>query len=309
MSRTPVSEAMTSLSSLGDGVAEGAQAVAVEDGADVLAVGGDNHGRAVPGFHQAGMEFVKVLLFLGHGLVLFPGLGNHHQHGVVKAAAGHQQQFEGIVKAGGVAGAGGHNGRNLRNVGAKVGRLELGFAGAHPVEVAAQGVDFAVVGQVAVGVGQLPVAEGVGAEAGMHQGEGADQGRVVQVEVEPVNLVGHEQALVNQGGVGEAAKVKVVGVLFAEAAIGQGLLNDLAEGIELALQLFRFPMLRAVADKDLADGGLDGAGVAAQLAGVNRHVAPAEQGQPFGGNGAVNQVFAGGPRLPGWGGRNTMPTP
>ena len=47
-----------------DGVAERAQAVAIEHGAHVLAVGCQHHRRPVPGLHHAGMELVKVLLFL-----------------------------------------------------------------------------------------------------------------------------------------------------------------------------------------------------------------------------------------------------
>ena len=38
-------------------------------------------------------------------------------------------------------------------------RLKHGLAGVHPVDVAPQGVDFAVVGDVAVGVGALPAGE------------------------------------------------------------------------------------------------------------------------------------------------------
>ena len=176
---------------LGNGVAEGAQAVAVQNGADVLTVGGHDHGGPIPGFHQAGMELVEILLFLGHCLVLLPGLGNHHQHGVVQAAAGHLQQFQSVVKTGGIAGAGGHNRRNLFDVVAKQGRFELGLAGVHPVDVPAKGIDFTVVGQVAVGVGQLPVAQGVGAETGVDQGKCTDQRLIIQVQVETSHLVGH----------------------------------------------------------------------------------------------------------------------
>ena len=39
------------------------------------------------------------------------------------------------------------------------------LAGVHPVDVAADGVDFAVVGDVAIGMGQLPTGKCVGGEA------------------------------------------------------------------------------------------------------------------------------------------------
>ena len=260
---------------LGYGVTEGAQAIAVQHCADVLAVGGHDHGGPVPGFHQTGVELVEVFLLLGHGLVLFPCLGNHHQHGVVQAATGHLQQFQRIIETGSVAGAGGHNGRNLLNVVAEQGRLELGLAGVHPVAVAAQGVDFAVVGQVPVRVGQLPVPQGVGAETRVDQGKGADQGLIVQVQVKIGNLVGHEQALVHQGAVGQAANIKIVGVFFADAGGGQAVLDDLAQGVELALQLGGFKLLTTTGNEELAYGGLDRAGIPAQLVGVDGNVAPA----------------------------------
>ena len=253
--------------------------------------GGDNHRRAVPRLHQAGVVFVKVLFLLGHRFVLFPGFGNHHQHRVVEAAAGHRQQFEGVVKAGGVAGPRGHHRGDFFDVVAKKRGLELSFPGVHPVDIAAQGVDFPVVRQEAVRVGQFPVAEGVGAEAGMHQGKGADQCRVVQVLVKAGDLVSHQQPLINQGAVGKAANVEVIGVRFGKADFLYGVFDDLAKGVEPAFQLFRF-LAGAAADKNLLNVRLDGAGVPAQLIRVDRHGAPAEELQPGGGDGTVDKVAA-----------------
>ncbi len=60
-----------------------------------------------------------------------------------------------------------------KQVGAKI-----ALARAHPVEVAAQGVDLAVVGQVAERLGQLPRGESVGAVALVHDGQCALEARV-----------------------------------------------------------------------------------------------------------------------------------
>ena len=122
---------------LGNGVAEGAQAVAIQHGADVAVRGGHHHRRPVPRLHQAGMIFVKIPLFRRHIRMLFPRLGNHHQHRMVQAAAGHGQQFQGIVKAGRVAGPRRHHRGNLGNVRPEPGRGELRFPGVHPVDIAA----------------------------------------------------------------------------------------------------------------------------------------------------------------------------
>ena len=51
---------------LGDVVARGPQAVAVEHGADAHAVGEGDRRRAVPRLHQAGVVFVERLLLLAH---------------------------------------------------------------------------------------------------------------------------------------------------------------------------------------------------------------------------------------------------
>ena len=276
---------------LGDGVAEGAQAVAIQDGADVAIRGGHNHRRPVPRLHQAGMVFVEIPLFRRHRRVLFPRLRNHHQHGVVQAAAGHGQQFQGIVKTGGVAGSRGHHRGNFFDVRAEQRRCKLGFPGVHPVDIAAQGVDFPVVGQKAVGMGQFPVAQGVGAEPGMHQGKGADQGGLLQIRIKAGDLVRHQQPLINQGAVGKAANVKVIGILNAQAALLDFPLNDLAEDVEFPFQLFRV-LPRRAADKDLLNVGLDGAGIPTQLIRVDRHGAPAQEFQPLGGDAAVNQGAA-----------------
>ena len=190
---------------VGYGVAKGAQAVAVQHGAHVLAVGGQHHRRAVPGFHHAGMVFVEIFLGPGHRFVLVPRFGDHHQHGVGQFAAGHYQQFQGVVEAGGVAGRGVADGGQLVDVVPVQGRAELPLAGVHPVDVAAQGVDFPVVRQVAVGMRQFPVPQGIGAEAGMHQRKGGYHRGVVQVQVERSQLVGYQQSFIDEGVGAEAA--------------------------------------------------------------------------------------------------------
>ncbi len=80
-------------------------------------------------------------------------------------AAGEHQHFEDIVEHGRVAAGEVDDGQDLEQVLAEKVGSEHAFAGVHPVDVAAQGVDFAVVGQIAVRVRPRPVGEGVGAEA------------------------------------------------------------------------------------------------------------------------------------------------
>jgi hypothetical protein len=58
-SSTPISDAMITKIIVGDQVARRAQAVAVQRGADLAAVGEGNGGRAVPRLHQRGMVLVE----------------------------------------------------------------------------------------------------------------------------------------------------------------------------------------------------------------------------------------------------------
>ena len=65
---------------LGDAVARGAQAVAVQHGAYDFAISKDHGGRSVPGFHHRTVVFVKRLFGVAHGFMLRPRLRDHHHH-------------------------------------------------------------------------------------------------------------------------------------------------------------------------------------------------------------------------------------
>ena len=90
------------------------------------------------------------------------------------------EQFQGVVEAGRIAAGLVDDRQELRDVVAEQVGAKAALARAHPVEVAAQGVDLAVVGQVAEGLGQLPGGEGVGAVALVHDGQRALEAGVVQ---------------------------------------------------------------------------------------------------------------------------------
>ena len=116
------------------------------------------------------MVFVEGFLFGTHRLVGRPGFRHHHHHGVGQGSARQGHQFQGVIEDAGVAAVLVNHGLGASQVVAKQVGLKHRLTGIHPVDVAAQGVDFAIVGDVAVGVGTLPTGEGVGAKAGMHQG-------------------------------------------------------------------------------------------------------------------------------------------
>ena len=75
----------------GDHVAGGPQAVAVERGADLAAVGEGDGGRAVPRLHQRGVVLVEGAPVLVHQRVAGPRLGDqHHRRVRQRVAAAHR---------------------------------------------------------------------------------------------------------------------------------------------------------------------------------------------------------------------------
>ncbi len=191
---------------VGEPVAGRAQAVAVEHGADDRAVGERDAGGTVPRLHQRGVELVEGLALRRHLGVVLPRLRDHHQHRVRQAAATEVQQLEHLVEAAGVAALGVDDRVEPVQVAGDRGRLEQRLTRAHPVAVALDRVDLAVVRDVAVWVGQRPARERVGGEPAVDQGERAGEALVVQVGVVLTELRGGEHALVGDGARGQAAR-------------------------------------------------------------------------------------------------------
>ncbi len=183
---------------VGHPVARRAQAVAVEDRADLVTVGEDHARRAVPGLHQRGVELVERAALGVHLGVVLPRLGDHHQHRVRQRPAAHVQQLEDLVERRGVRGARRADREEpLEVAGDHVGG-EQRLAGPHPVAVAHDRVDLAVVGDEPERVRQRPARERVGGEPRVHDGQRRGDPLVAQVGEELVELVGGEHALVDQ---------------------------------------------------------------------------------------------------------------
>ncbi len=206
---------------VGDPVAARAQAVAVEHGADLGAVGEHDARRPVPRLHQHGVELVERPPLRVHLLVVLPGLGDHHQDRVGQGPAAHVEQLEDLVEARGVGGARRTDREEAVEVAGDQVGVEQRLAGPHPVAVAHHGVDLAVVGDVAERVGQRPAREGVGREAGVHDGQRRGDPLVGQVGEEPVELVGGEHALVEQGARAQRAEVDL-GLALGPLAQAEG---------------------------------------------------------------------------------------
>ena len=74
------------------------QTVPVQCRSDHITVGKGDRGGAVPWFLKRRVILVKGSFVLGHGVVILPGLGDHHHDRFGQAASGHHQGFQRIVK-------------------------------------------------------------------------------------------------------------------------------------------------------------------------------------------------------------------
>ena len=134
------------------------------------------------------MIFVEGLFIGMHGGVVIPGFGNQHGHDMRQGTAGQHKQFDGVVQGSGIAAIGLDDGVEFLNVIAPKWRSEYGLTSSHPVAVAFDGIDFAVVAQVAERMSQLPSGKRVGGKALVHHADGTDGVWVSKVLIELVDL-------------------------------------------------------------------------------------------------------------------------
>ena len=201
----PVSEASTTQPSLGHQPAAGAQAVAVERRADHAAVGEGHGRRAVPRLDRAtsGRRRSRARPAAARAGPGRPrgsaSRSRARASGRRARAAPAARRARRSPRCRRAAAA------DLLHVVAEQRRGERQLARAHPVAVAAQRVDLAVVGEHPVGVGQLPAREGVGREARVDEREAATRSAVVLEVGEVARELGRgEHPLVDDRARGEA---------------------------------------------------------------------------------------------------------
>ncbi len=141
---------------VGEEIARRPQAVAVERGANLAAVGEGDRRRPVPRLHQRGVIFVERAPLRIHQRIARPCLGNQHHHRVDQRIAARHQQLERIVDAGRVRLAVRDQRPHLVEVAAEQFGMKRAAPRIHPIDVAAHGVDLAVMGEEAIGVRQPP---------------------------------------------------------------------------------------------------------------------------------------------------------
>ena len=248
--------------------APGTQAVAVEHRAGEPPVGEDHRGRPVPRLHQARVEVVEAL-DVGIEVLAGPvGLGDHHHHRVRDRAAAQHEQLEHVVEDRRVRATLAHDRDHLLQVVAEQLGGELRLACAHPVDVAAQRVDLAVVGDHPVRVGQLPARERVGREARVHQRQTGRQTRVAKVGEVARQLRRGQHSLVDDRAAREAGQ--------RDLAAG-GALDHAADHVQLALEGVLVLDVLGRLDQHLADHGRAYACRLADVAVIDGNVAPPDR--------------------------------
>ncbi len=238
----------------GDEIARGAQTVAVERRPDPAAVGEGDRGGAVPRLHQCGVILVEAAALFIHQWIAGPRFRDHHHHRVRQRVAALHQEFERVVEAGGVGLAFvGDRPETVDVVAVQFG-LHRRLPRRHPVDVAAQRVDLAVVGDHPVGVRKRPGREGVGREALMHQRQRALEILLAQIWVVGAELVGEEHALVDDRAARH--RHRVIAGEVAVAALVDRIRNRLAQDVEAALEVVLGLQAIAAADEHLHVEGL-----------------------------------------------------
>ena len=174
---TPVSDARITRSSVGDRPARRAQAVAIERRADELAVGEHDRRRAVPRLDERRRVAIEALAVVVHRRVPLPRLGDHHHHRVRQRAAAERQQLDHVVELRRVALAGHDDREQPLEPAGELRALQLAAPRLHPVAVAAQRVDLAVVRDVAERLREVPRRERVGREPRVHDRDRARRAR------------------------------------------------------------------------------------------------------------------------------------
>ena len=219
------------------------------------------------------MELVERLQLVVHVGVLIPGRGDQHGERVRGRSAGRDEQLEGGIERRRVRPALVDQREQLAQVVAEQRRAQERLARVHPLPVAADRVDLAVVGEVLERLREVPAAERVRREARVHERHRALELGLAQVGEVARQLRRREQALVDERRVRERGDAEG---RLGDAPRGRGELDAAADHEQLAAE--RTVILRApAADQQLADDGLAVACDAPDRRRVAGDVAPAER--------------------------------
>ena len=256
-------------------VAGGTQAVTVEGGTQRATVGKGDGRRAIPRLHEHGLVSVVGAALLTQAVVVVPRLGQQHGRGTRKRATVHDQKLKHVVQNRGIGALAVDDGHHALKIMLQHGTVQVGLAGADPVDVALEGVDLAVMDDKTVGVRAFPAGRGVGGVARVDERHGRLDGGVVEIDEEAAHLRGDQHTLVHDGARAHGAHIED---LVAQGKLDVGLLLDgAAAHVQTTLEGIAGGRFVRTAQEGLQDGGHAGAGRLAQIVRVDRHLAPKKQ--------------------------------
>ena len=259
---------------VGDEIARGSQTVAVERRADLAPIREGDGRRAVPGLHQRGVILVERAPLLVHQRIARPRLRNQHHHRVAERVAALDEELERVVEAGGVGLALVGDRPELRNVVAVQFGIDARLTRRHPVDVAPQRIDLAVMRDHAIWMRKPPGREGVGGEALMDERQRGFVARIQKVAVVRRELTDEHHPLVNDGA--GRHRDRIVFRNFRAPSRIDPIGDDFADNVETTLEVVFAGEIGRAADEDLLHHRLDRLHPLADHRIVDRHVAPSE---------------------------------
>ena len=253
-------------------VARRAQTITVEVTGRKATIGHHDTCRTIPRLHVHGVKVEEGPQLRIHIRVVLPGWRNQQAHGAYDIHPACQQQFQHVIHRAGVRAGFVDERRSVVQIRDQRGLEFIGTC-ASPLAVTGDGVDFAVVRQIAERLSQRPAWYGVGGEALVEQANSRFQTQVRQVQVEARQVSRHTQTFIDVHQVREATNVELFIVLqaFFNAATGDK---------QTAFHITWTPTRRRV-DKDLLDTRQRGEGDFTEYPFVSGHVAPANDRQGF----------------------------
>ncbi len=230
--------------------------------------------RTVPRLHDGGEIVIHGGMFGRRVAVLLPRLRHQHELGRRRVAPGAAQRLEHRVERGGVGCACRNHRLDVLAILAEGERGHLDLVALHPVLVAADRVDLAIVGEGTEWLGQPPLREGVGRIPLVKDRDAAFEPLVGEIGVEDRQRFREEQPLVDDRAARQRADVEIVDLR------GDHLLLDAAaDEVEVALERGEVLLLRhGAGDHDLLDLGPGALRLLADNGDVHRHLAPAIDG-------------------------------
>ena len=253
----------------GDGIAHRAQPIAIHAADHPGAIGGAERCGPVPGLHHRIAIEEEVVMRRRHGGIIAERFRHQHRLGHRRITPAAHQQFEHVVEAGGVGIAGLNDRLHIGHISVERWVGEPGLMALHPVHIAMQRVDLAIMRDHPEGLRQAPGREGVGRIALVINRKARDEARIRQVRIELRQILGQEHPLVDERAAGERAEIQLRNLRR------DGLLLDPpADDVKIAL-IGRVIAPLGVPDQNLLDLGPRRIGLFADHRGVDRHLAPA----------------------------------